>query len=1020
MSRFSRKYYIFNPDLKRLFCMRIRTIFSFFCLTFFLYALDVENAFAGGQKRTLTQEGQELPEPKRRLSAQDGFRLFRKACESAGIKVRQCIQILAKECIHPDTESIASENIEYDGDIEGSISDFNPASPTIIVYGIENYEDIIKQAHQQVCLLTSGGAVSSAAENIENTLYRLSELSMNMADLNHQALLRFVGLFRIWSQLPHIQKERSDASAKIQRWMTRWPDNNWLDYASDVLVDMLGNVYESGSDDDSEPPGYFDVWLDDVLKNISSSEARDAVKYMVKASVNDGEKQEYFLRDAILTGYSHPLPYLRLINHFVSRKLYEQAHHIFEMYRLVVLFNRYWDNATNADGSEIYWRSQEVYRLQTIYRNSLDGMRREVPTQARNYIPNKDRLDASLEFWPESTRGRAEDMLFAKAFEAPWKRASIISFAEAVIERSLQRWHNDGMLPAMTEKVHAYIKGVYAQRRTLDTLHDKLATMLTRLGREKEAVDLLYQFVDGYKEGLSTDYDVALYLIATAHTLNHRGQYVEIPSYDQALQLGKEVYASGQRDALGERVIKIRNEAQEEQADLASLSQLFNSIPSELRQFNPRGPMDSTFGFNLLRGLQEASNRGLYEGDIPSFSESADFYRKIARGNSGIIQLFTPAFNHGDIEEVTGLYLQGLTELENKTISDESLALQWMSASRRLAEHDQSILPINHLQEALALIPRDPSQKEQMYWSLWSIRRNKWLSHSAESAKSVAKTYKKHMKKTEMRSTKNLKKELNDFLPLPLGLSRYHLHTVRGDGLCMYHALAAMHNVAEQSLIREMLIYLGGIYYQIQENLLNQEKPFSHLTATQIQAITPIVMTAVSGNELHLEELVFQIESLDAALLQALTGENQGVQAWGTDTLLNTAAVVLNEAFNIDSPIFALMDQGGMIIHEFHSDGHHGIHDHIPGNGLPLLVHNGSNHWQFATQHQTEMEKLIRKRIQMHLIDEFMGGSNMTSGLRLQSSYERVNDTHKDWLEDFDITAWLFNPLGSSFSQSEK
>ena len=959
--------------------MRIRNLLSFFCLTLSLYTLDIADTSANGRKRKLNQventsRDDELPASKRQPRALDGVGLFRHACTQAGMWAYQSANRLTTGCLHPDTESLASEN-EDDSTIE--------TTPDDTEQNTDSFENIIERAHQTVDVLTSGGVFTLAIKHIEDTLSLLSVQNMKMEDLGHDTQLRFLGLFRIWSQLLHRQEGQVEIKT-IKSWLAEWGSHAWLEYASDTLVDMLSHAYQLNDVDDSLPPSYYDLgdslppnyydlWLDDVLINIGGPEAQAAVKFMVKASVVDDERQAFFLREAVLTGYSHPLPYLMLIDHFVARYNDEQAVAIFDMYVPAVLYNRRWTDTVSNRGSDRY--KQEVRRLQKIYQDSLI----RIQADTRLLIVrqnNKFLMDASLEYWPENTRSRAEDMLLVKIFEMPWSMREIfIPFAELIIERSQQRWHNDGTLSAMAAKTQDYIDNARAPR-SLVTLHDKLATMLTKMGGEKEASDLLYHFVDGYREGFDTDYDIALYLIATAHALHHRGQDVEVPSYNQALELGKMICASGQKVALGERLIKIRSEAQEEEADLTLLSQLFRTIPSELTQLNPKGWMCSFFHYNLRRALQEAKERGFYTGEIPSLSELLAFTSKLSRVSVRTEYLLSSAFEYVDIEEITGLYLEGLTRLKKESISDKSLALQWMSASRWLAEHDQGIQAINHLEDALALIESTPThEKKQMYQSLMKIRDDKWLNgRSAEAAKSVADRYKRHMENREKYKGKTRRELISN-----VALGGYYEHPVTGDGLCLYHALSAMYGVTEEQLIAKMLSYLKVIYVQIQTNLSEGQQLLSHLSETQIQAVTPILMTAVSGNAIHLQELDLQLNSLSAALTQISTGIHQGGQAWGSVFLLNTAAVVLNEEFGINAPVSALIGEGGaMNLHVFYGDGHSDS-DSTSANGQPLLIHN-ANHWVYATQSHPQSQPQSLEPLILLFKNMFLGDDNSSPG----------------------------------------
>ena len=506
--------------------------------------------------------------------------------------------------------------------------------------------DLIIETHlrsRRLGLPGSPGEISISAEDIECAL---DDQRVILRDLDHSTQLRFFDLFRTWFQLSQTEKDPEKTKAKIKQWLNIWSDDLWLEYASDIFLDVLAFLDCS------------DAELSRLLQKISLPEEKNAVTFMVRAAQVSGKKQESYYRDAILTGYSHPLPYLRLIENLVSRERYKQAHHIYEMYRLVVRFNHYWVNPSDDRTGAAYWHESEKLRLERIYDSSLETMTKEMDTLGRCYLPDRKRLEASLKAWPKATRNHAEYMLFTRAFDVPWNlHEPAVEFAEAVIERACHRWHIKGQLPEATETVHRYIKNAFAPR-ALKTLHDKLAMMLTLLGREQKAIDLLYGFVNCYQPGLATDYDQALYLIASAHVLNHRGMQVHRPSYRQALELGRKICASGQSEALGERLVRIRHEAPSIKENLPNLQHLYNSM-SELTQFNPKGSMDGLFEDILQRALQEARARGYYRKEVPSSGELSKYYEDIERKEGRLLQLFSPAFEHADIEDITGLFLEG-------------------------------------------------------------------------------------------------------------------------------------------------------------------------------------------------------------------------------------------------------------------------------------------------------------------------------------------------------------------------
>ena len=510
--------------------------------------------------------------------------VFLKACDQRGRVLKKCKEKANKlfsQCVDTETESTPSDS-EYDNPEEGIVDLSLPADDLTFP---EVTRDTIEIIHSKACFLQKHGEHTLAAESLEHAI---DGLQYQNSAVDDTLLPESFTLFQHWaSLLPHIAKDKSEAQLKIKQWMNAWPAPAWLDHASEILVELLSAAFEMENHDEPNLPSYDDTWLDDVLASIEDQPARNSIKHLVQAlSTDEPVQREKHHRDAILAGYSHPLPFLQMIEYLVNQQRFEEAHHIFEMYRLVVIFNTYWSNPGKKTSGPKYAHRKELCRLQVVFEKILVSMNEHVYTSPDYYSPTLKCLDDSIKNWPESSRQQAEDMLFEKTFQTVWSMCeSIIEFSRAVISRSRQRWLDSGKMEAQVTVVQDYLRTVNAPR-VLPMLHEQLAWMLTDLGREREAADVLYKFVSGYREGVNSDYDLSLYLIAVAHELNAMGAIVAVPSYDESMRLVKNVKASAQSKALGERLKEIRRKARTSEADIAYLQQLYLSIPEELARFN--------------------------------------------------------------------------------------------------------------------------------------------------------------------------------------------------------------------------------------------------------------------------------------------------------------------------------------------------------------------------------------------------------------------------------------------------
>ncbi|MGI9282357.1 MAG: hypothetical protein ACR2PX_22390 [Endozoicomonas sp.] len=959
--------------------MNKKRVFISLLLTVFISLLLIGGFHVGlaqaGQKRALedafhikADDTDNQPIAKRTRSKSGQVIIFMAACDKANITLKKCkrkLKKLCSQCANTETESIPSDS-EYNDpeDVTPNTPTHEPLLTDDLTFS-QITRDTVEEAHRKACFLLAKGEPSLAAESLESTIFGLQH--QNIAT-NDRLFSESLKLFQLWVSLPGIAKNKPEAQQKITHWMTSWPTVNWLDHGSEVLTEMLAEAFEMEDHDDSGLPGYNEIWLDDVLASIEELPARNSIKYLVQAlSVDDPVQKEKLHRNAILTGYSHPLPFLQMIAYLVSQQRYKEADHIFEIYQLVVIFNTYWNDSSNASHGPEYSSHRELYRLQGVFKTQLDSMRKQVHTMSNRYLPLRERLDDSLTSWPESSRHQVEDMMFEKTFDTPWNmREPIIEFSLSVISRSRQRWLDSGKMEAQVTAVQNYIRTAYASR-ALPVLHEQLALMLTDLGREREATDLLYKFVSGYEEGVGTEYDLSLYLIAVAHELSQLGISVLIPSYNESMELVTNIRASAQGKALDKRLQKIRREARTDDADTDHLHQLYRSIPEELTEFNPSDSMVGFFDRMLVRGLAEAKKQKLYSGSIPDLKSISELYYELDRKNGRLLQLLTPTFQHADIEEMTGLYLEALNRINDEPLSEKAIALQWLAHSKWLALHDPSLSPLSSLQESQTLIETAAKFSIDVVQPLKTIRDLKWPNRTPEAAHKAKRHYLSVINKVKRKKNllsfhpQRVKQVVVPFYLVPPG---YDLHNVPADGLCMYHALSKMYGVSLHQLLHTMFRKLHAIHQQIVLNS-SENLPWAYgLSFSTQQMIQPIIHTNIDGHHyVNLEELEYAVGALGQAIAYSSHDCVALGHVWGMDSLLNTAAVALSELLSSATPFIAQLPTlnaegtaytGASHFMQFNPDGSNHAFSDSSLNGLPLLIHMHGNHWMYALQAANE------------------------------------------------------------------
>ena len=839
--------------------------------------------------------------------------------------------------------------------------------------------DTTMEAFRIASNLREHGLVTLAAEYLESII---SKLQRDHIPLNRKGFPGMPELFHTLASLPLFIKNKQEAQQKIQQWLDTWPVAVWQEQALEVLVVMLANAIEVDRASENKPTALSAAWLDSVLGTIDDTQARDSIRFLVYASATDDpDRREQHLRNAILTGYSHPLPYLMMIAHLQTHKRHTEARRIYDIYKLAVLNNTFWHYRGEERPDPHYLRLTELRRLETLF----VAVFKHLDEQARyTGIPySQASVKEWLEGWPESSRDRAEDMLLEKVFQIPRSfNDLVIKLAVELIILSRQRWLESGNLESQAAKVQDYIATTPAPvRRQLPFLHEYLALLLANLGREQEAADLLYNFGTPDAESTGTVYDLSLFFIAVAHDLHRSGEHIQIPPYHEAYELVMDIIASGYEKALDAQLKKIRREIRTDKADIQQLHQLYWSISEQFTRVKPGGPMGgSSVARKLKQGLAEAFKRAIYSGPVPDLSATDELNTWLIRNSDPQIQeRFTEAFEDADIERITGLYLEAVSIMNGEPLRDEAIALQWLAFSKWLALNVPGVPLLDSPEEALAFVQKASGYSIGMKQPMEALRN--FTKHRKDSARSVKRHYLRIVDQIisqENQDSFSSHWQRNPRVPFDAVFPNYTEFNVPMDGLCMYHALSEMYDVSSHSLLGVMRKKLLDVYHKVQNNLQQNHSWTEGLSTAEQQMILPIVHLSIEGvDSFDLQEMEYTLNALEQAINYLETEPAQDQLAppssWGTSLLLNTAAIALSEFLPETSftpfvallPTLSTLNAGGNIYEgesqliQYNPDG---TTEQISPDsiaGQPLLIHSNGDHWMFALPVDSSAEAVL-------------------------------------------------------------
>ena len=820
--------------------------------------------------------------------------------------------------------------------------------------------------------LREHGLVTLAAEYLEPLI---SKLQRDHIPLNRKSFPGMPELFHILASLPLFTKNTQEAQRKIEQWLETWPVAVWQEQALEVLVVILSNAIEVDRASENKPTDLSEAWLDSVLGTIDDTRARDSIRFLVYASAtNDPDRREQHLRDAILTGYSHPLPYLMMIAHLQTRQRYTEARRIYDIYRLAVLYNTFWHYSDEASHDPQSLRLAELRRLEALFDAVFKHLGEQEQNSGISYVDNW------LADWPESSRHQAEDMLFEKVFQIPRSFNDLVmKLASELIALCRQRWLESGSLESQAAKVQDYIANA-PLRRQLPFLYEQLALMLAGLGREQEATDLLYIFGTPYQENTSTVYDLTLFFIAVAHDLHRSGEDVQIPPGYETLELVLDIIASGHEKNLVEQLKKLRREISTDKADIPRLYQLYQTIPEQLTRVKPGGPMAGrSMARKLRQGLAEASKQGIYSGPVPDLLSTDELHRWLIKNDDRRLhRQLVEAFKDADIERITGLYLEAVSIMNEDPLPDEAIALQWLAFSKWLDLHVPGVPLLDSPEEALALVQKASEYSIGMKRPMEALRN--FTKRREDSARSVKRHYLRIVDQIISQENEDSflsHRQSHNSASFASVFPNYVELYVPMDGLCMYHALAGMYRVSLHSLLDIMYKKLLAVYQKVLDNLRQKHLWSEGLSASEQQMILPIVHLSIEGvDSFDLHEFANTVIALEKAIHFIDTNPAQSQFAppscWGTSLLLNTAAIALNEFVETPTPFVALLptlntlnNAGGNIYEgesqliQYNPDGTTEQISPASIAGLPLLIHSNGDHWIYALPAGSSMEAVL-------------------------------------------------------------
>ena len=578
---------------------QIKPLFFFACLSTICFSLLLEPSLVQAQgKRPLSElanSEEKEPPAKKTRTGNNLARVFSNALIKSGRTLKKHVKTaanLATLCIDIDSLSLSSD-LPSDLPSDSEISDLNiPVDATYTppqnsISTTENIRSRIEEEFKRADFLSTHGEPTLAAEQFEQTIFFLLDLDTSLQRYQPEAgnvLNEYIMIFNFWAALPQMQRDIAGSQQKISLWLKSRPSSEWLDVASDTLVNILSAAYRQKGQNEALP-SYSDVWLDDQLENITKPHERSGIKHVVLGlAANSGPSMEQHFRDAFLTGFSHPICHLPLISFLTYQCRYQEAIHVFEMYKLAGIYNSRWNNSANKRNRLRY----EQIRLQNFFSYTLNHLQWQTNLPLHTTPISAKHLEASLESWPEHSRFLAEDMLFKKAFEIEGSvdtKNEAIQFAVNIIARSRQRWKNANTLQEMVSMVQDYITGFSAQRAP-HRLYEHLALMLVDLDMEQKASDLFYEIPPSNNKEREVE-DLAFDIIAISHQFYALNRHYVIPRYDKILEIVRQIQRAGHKDTLDNRLQTILSQVRQDEADISKLLQLYLSTYSDLTKLNP-------------------------------------------------------------------------------------------------------------------------------------------------------------------------------------------------------------------------------------------------------------------------------------------------------------------------------------------------------------------------------------------------------------------------------------------------
>ncbi len=204
-------------------------------------------------------------------------------------------------------------------------------------------KNIIFPVVRDCCVLVKHKQFHHAVTQLEKAMFRLQEVYPP----KHGASIpfQFAGIPLLWSNLVWRTSSPDMMTTRMQQWMQIWPAELWLEHAPDVLIQTLANQFPS--DTIFEPAPCLDGYtaeqsqayktLQLLLGDNLPADIHSALMHMVIAKKSNIWMQEYHLKQAILSGYCHPLPYMELLNLLLKQNRLTDAYNLYALYYIYVV-----------------------------------------------------------------------------------------------------------------------------------------------------------------------------------------------------------------------------------------------------------------------------------------------------------------------------------------------------------------------------------------------------------------------------------------------------------------------------------------------------------------------------------------------------------------------------------------------------------------------------------------------------------------------------------------------------------